>query len=231
MFSMRSLPPAICFLLLLVPSFLVSQPKLSIPQGKVYQLGLVREDTKVSKDLLIQNIGTDTLKLSGIRTSCGCTVAKVTTANIAPGDSTSLHIIINTKDFIDGPVKKDVYFETNDVLQPKVDVVMNIDIRSIIQCLPRYISFSNVAYGDSSIRQEYIKNNTDSTIIIENVISKSPEVSTRFSSVSVAPGDSTAFTAIMHATKLGNLIGQLEIKTNHPQKPSIQVSYIGYVHK
>lgn len=206
-------------------------PKLFLPNGSEYNLGLVMEDTKYSKDLTVGNCGSGTLILTGIRTSCGCTVANASSDTIAPGDSVLLHIVVNTRDFIDGPVKKDVYFETNDSTHRHVDIILHLVIRSIIQCIPTYINFSNIAKGDSSLRSELIKNNTDTTITIDSIISKNSQIITKYKKIILSPGDSASFTAIMRSSIPGNVIGQVDIYTDYSPKRDIKLSYLGYVKK
>ena len=58
-------------------------------------------------------MGTDTLIIGRVHSSCGCTAALVSNDEIAPGDSAEIKATFRSKGF-SGKVEKKIYVDTND---------------------------------------------------------------------------------------------------------------------
>src|SRR5260221_2585931 len=55
----------------------VAQPAVQISGGNLVQLGEIYEGAVVRKELVFRNTGHDTLRISGVETSCSCTVPSI----------------------------------------------------------------------------------------------------------------------------------------------------------
>lgn len=77
-----------------------------------FNFGKAPQRAAVSHTFWIKSIGTDTLRILKVIPGCGCTKAPLQDSVLAPGDSTSLEIIFETKSFR-GFVAKKPYLETN----------------------------------------------------------------------------------------------------------------------
>lgn len=58
------------------------------------------------------NTGNDTLYINTVKTSCGCTIAKFPTYGIAPGNSDTIFVALDTKDK-GGSIEKVVHVFSN----------------------------------------------------------------------------------------------------------------------
>jgi hypothetical protein len=67
----------------------------------VYHFGFVKQGSIVKIEYEFQNSGTDTLHISNVEVTCGCTVADFPHYPIKPGDSGIILITFNTKEFLD----------------------------------------------------------------------------------------------------------------------------------
>ncbi|HLX11671.1 MAG TPA: DUF1573 domain-containing protein, partial [Bacteroidota bacterium] len=103
------------FIVFLCSSVVLSlaQPKLEVVGGTHYDLGIINEGVVVTRRVVFKNTGTDSLRIDSITTSCGCTLAKPSSNVAASGDSLSLTITFDTKN-LSGPVRKHIFFYTND---------------------------------------------------------------------------------------------------------------------
>ena len=101
---------------ILFSSNLVSQPKLKIPIGTKFSFGDIVLTSKVQKSVVLKNIGKDTLDISNVHATCGCTAAMLSNNRIAPRDSGMLNITFDASRF-SGTVQKGVTFNTNDPKQ------------------------------------------------------------------------------------------------------------------
>jgi len=102
----------IYFLMLLSLSVTVSAaPDISFSETS-FNFGKAPQRAAVSHTFWIKSTGTDTLVIEKVIPGCGCTKAPLKDSVLAPGDSTSLEIIFETKSFR-GFVAKKPYLETN----------------------------------------------------------------------------------------------------------------------
>jgi hypothetical protein len=67
----------------------------------VYNFGSVRQGSTVKIEYEFTNSGTDTLHISNVEVTCGCTVADFPHYPIKPGDSGTILVTFNTKEFLD----------------------------------------------------------------------------------------------------------------------------------
>ena len=103
-------------ILLFASSIILAQntkaPQISVTPEK-FDFGKIVEGTVVSKEIEIENTGTDTLKIERVRASCGCTAAQPAKTVLAPGESTTVNVSFNsTRRF--GQQRKHVYIFSND---------------------------------------------------------------------------------------------------------------------
>ena len=111
---------------ILVLSFLlisISYPQLFGPkltcQQKEYNFGTVVQGVKVKHNYLISNTGDDTLKISNVHASCGCTAALPDSKILLPGDSTNIKVEFNSLGRY-GHQLKHIIIRSNDVDNPEV---------------------------------------------------------------------------------------------------------------
>lgn len=94
-----------------------AQPKITFPNSP-WDFGEVLQQEKVFQQFEIHNAGSDTLFISRVSPSCGCTSAPLTKDVVAPGESIWLDITFNTKRF-SGNVTKRVTVFCNDPEAPQ----------------------------------------------------------------------------------------------------------------
>ena len=73
-----------------------AQPVLSIPNNH-FNFGYAPQNAKISYGFWLYSIGRDTLKITNVKTGCGCTKAPLEKDVLPPGDSTHLEIIFSTQ--------------------------------------------------------------------------------------------------------------------------------------
>ena len=101
-------------------SSIQAAPKLKIDSTH-FDFGYTPEGLPVIHRYWAYSVGTDTLKISRVRSSCGCTSVPLTKKNIAPGDSVSLELKFDTKRF-KGQIAKTAAVESNDSTQPDLQL-------------------------------------------------------------------------------------------------------------
>lgn len=89
--------------------------------GKLHDFGKIKKGVPVTKLFEFVNSGTETLKISKVKGSCGCTVTDYTKENIAPGEKGMVKATYNAAKI--GTFSKTVTVTAN---TPEGNVVLHI---------------------------------------------------------------------------------------------------------
>lgn len=111
-----------------------------------HNFGNVPEGPAITHYFKFQNTGTDTLKISDVRASCGCTAASTATNDILPGQTGSIKATYNTSGR-PGHGIKNITVTSNDPKDPSV--VLNIEMTVVrdVDVNPERVYFSNARKG------------------------------------------------------------------------------------
>ena len=82
-----------------------------------HDFGTVKEGNVVDYTFKFTNKGDEILKISDIKTSCGCTAALVSSDNLKPGEEGTLKVELNTK-HRSGKMSRTVTIKSNDPKEP-----------------------------------------------------------------------------------------------------------------
>ena len=86
---------------------------------EIIELGNVKEGVIINRSLTLKNVGNEKLILEEVKSTCGCTVPAIKKMILAPGESTTLRIAIDTAMKQDKVIKT-VDVNSNDPFRPKV---------------------------------------------------------------------------------------------------------------
>ena len=103
-----------------------ANPSLNFKETK-YDFGSVKEGQLVEHIFKFQNTGKSTLKISDIKTSCGCAAALVSNEKIEPGEEGTLKVELNTKDR-QGMMSRTITVTSNDPKEPTKVLTIYADI-------------------------------------------------------------------------------------------------------
>ncbi len=103
-------------------------PKLALPDaGLDYDLGIVVSGEERRVTVRLANEGTEELRISAVRSSCGCIVADYP-AVLAAGDSGEIAIVLRTAGFSRGAFVRKLVAVSNDAARPNVTVVVRGEV-------------------------------------------------------------------------------------------------------
>ena len=97
----------------MAPMFIFAQSRISV-LDTVVDWGTVYKGDKVEKMYRIKNSGTDTLRITSVTASCGCTAAMMDKQTLAPDSMGMLSIKFNSENF-SGKVHKSVTVVSNEI--------------------------------------------------------------------------------------------------------------------
>lgn len=159
-----------------------------------WDFGSIPLDAVVTHDFPIKNEGTDTLVITEIKPTCGCTTAPLESNKIAPGEIENLHVQLNTHK-LNGLVRKFINIDCNDPINPYLRIsfkaVIN-DPKQIIVPVPNTARFGKVLKGEGKDVTLEIRNGGDSEMTLDLLSMPNEDiVTTEIGKNELKPGDST----------------------------------------
>lgn len=214
-------------LLLCCTSLVQAQPKLELPDGSKFSLGSVYRGTMTERRVTLKNSGNDTLIISRVDVSCGCTGTMVSHDHIAPGDTGSLLITFNSKNFR-GPVHKTVTVNSNDPAQPQTVVQFDGTVVEDVVVTPEYLWFQDAEVGTKNTRMLTIKNEGKENLQLKMFSSELQGLSLTLPAEPVRPGTSVQL-PVVYTPKAASpvLAERMKITTSNPHQPEIIVAVYG----
>jgi len=119
-----------------------------------YDFGQMKQMQTVHTVLTVTNEGAGRLQITSVDADCGCTVPTLETTSLSPGESTEIQIEFNSKRF-NGKVHKAVHVNTNDPLNPVIDVMLTANVYAPLLIDPpsQRVGFSRSLVGESGTRR------------------------------------------------------------------------------
>ena len=101
-------------------------PKIHFPETQ-YDFGVVKEGDVVSHTFKFVNQGKETLDITDIKTSCGCTAALVSSKKIEPGKDGTIKIDLDTKNR-QGRMSRTITVTSNDPEEPNKVITIYAEV-------------------------------------------------------------------------------------------------------
>lgn len=166
---------AFLMIFLVLPALVFSQ-EFKLLSPPIIDLGTVPSDTIVSGVIKFTNVGKAPLKIKKVKTSCGCTVAKLTKLIYQPGEIGEITIKFNTRGF-SGTARKNITVFLEKGSPSSVRVVLQAKVIPKIAIVPRYVDFRNINLSETVVRRSFtVKNNTHKPIVLKSVKIDNPNL-------------------------------------------------------
>ncbi len=134
-------------------------PAISVDPQRIH-LGTMEQHETRSNVIVIKNIGTEQLNISNVKPTCGCTVAKLATSVLAPGESTPLTIEFSSKRY-SGEVEKKIRILSNDPETPDYGVFVAAKVHVPVYVIPKKKIITNQAIAVGEIWSDTVEFSTD----------------------------------------------------------------------
>ena len=225
---MKKLIALIFFIILSGSGFAqTSGPKISTKNSK-FDFGKVLQHLYVNHNFVIYNTGDDTLKIGGVTSSCGCTVAQPTKDELLPGDSATIKATFNTGSR-HGKQRKHIYVYTNDKNQRELrfsftanvieDRKMLLDAPHIDLSTNRY-NFGNAKEGEVLKLNVKVKNKGKKILVINDVNSSCGCTAALMSSKTLKPNEVGDLNISFDTAKReGKISRTVTLFSNDPENP------------
>lgn len=217
---------------LLIAVSLVSAQEVEYLTPSLIDVGEFNEGQLIEGTIKFRNPGNKPLLISDVKTSCGCTVPKLTKREYLPGETGTIDFTIKTTGF-SGVIRKSitVLFE-NPGMQPGRFIVQ-AKIHPEVNLTPRYLNFTKITADPDTTVTEYIEleNNSDKSIHVSRVESSHPFISVRPGSIQIPPHKSQLFAVEVRPVKMGRFRATINLATDNENKPTVTVPVFIYITK
>ncbi len=160
---------AILALLLLAPRFAVASPHL-VFDPLVTDLGIIEGDRVVPYSLSLRNEGDETLRITHVSTTCGCTVAVLPDSTITPGGAVPLKGSLDTRK-MEGEIRKSIFIINNDPGRERAVLILHGFVVRTVSHSPTALFFSNARLNRSLTKSITIRSGSGVPLEITGVSS------------------------------------------------------------
>jgi len=193
----------------------------------LFDFGPVYSDAVVKHSYVLTNQGPHTVKVIAVRTRCGCATATAATNAIAPGQSSTVDVVITFKGRR-GRLTKSIYTETDDPLNR----IMKMDFTGVVivpvEVQPEGVHFGTVG-SDERLEREVlvtaIETNTFQVLAV-----KSPSSNLLVSVETREKGKQYVVKMVCTGPrKQGTFMTSVEVETDHPNMKTFSIPVAGFV--
>jgi hypothetical protein len=121
-------------------------------ESDMFEFGSIPRGATVVHAFNLKNTGADTLKITNVKPTCGCTTAPLSSNEIAPGQGANIRATFNSQKF-NGRVTKQIYVDSSDPINPYLKVLFSATINDPLQIItttPAEADFGSVAQNAKS---------------------------------------------------------------------------------
>jgi hypothetical protein len=205
-------------------------PRLEVTGGTTFDFGDIYRGQKATHLFTIKNSGNDTLFIKNVSASCGCTAA-MASRNVVPPKSTSmLNVTFNSEGY-GGRVHKTVTIESNDPISLTQKVNITANVLPVLEPSPTYL-FIPLAKVDSVTQSSVLLTNvTQKRITILGVETSLDGLEFEVPQKALKPSEKTDLRVSYKPTRPGPAYGEIVLKTDFEQQPTVSVRFTANAHK
>lgn len=151
-----------------------AQPRIHLPQ-KEHHFGNIQQGEKVTCEFPISNEGQAPLQILRIDTSCGCTAAVAGKNTLVPQEASQINVTFNSSGK-QGHIQKSITVCSNDPQSPRVELIIDGDIKTLIDVVPQTLNLGPVTLGQTIERDVQVRSNIEGAPIKVIQTDKSPRI-------------------------------------------------------
>ena len=217
-FALFSVP---CLILLSV-ALALAAPHATVDNA-TFDFGSVTHGKNVEHVFVLKNKGDSPLTIGQVTTSCGCTVADVSSRTVAAGKSSEIRATFNSTNF-SGPVSKNILVQTNDPKTPVYTLTMKGTVLEEIEISPKQLNLGEIKVGTSKNALINVENKGKQPVTLTSIRSTMPQFTVKTGKITVKPGGKATISIKVAPRKDDRFLGgYLNIKTDSPSKPEILI--------
>lgn len=216
--------------ILTIISHSFSQPKIEVVGGKEFDFGDVFAGSKVEKIVTIKNSGSDTLIITNVKASCGCTATLLSDKVLPPKKTTTLNIGFDSRGF-DGTVHKTVTITSNDSTNPSLLIAFKANVVSLLKFEPSYIYFAQLRPDSIASLNITVKNNSKDPVEIKSIQNKITGLKLDILQRKLMPQETTQINVTFIAISEGMIQGDVIFNTDSKKQAQVPLRFFAFVRK
>lgn len=189
----------------------------------VFDFGTLDNHQVVEHTFTLRNEGDAALHILRAKPSCGCTVADISSKVIQPGEEATLLAKLNLQGR-HGPQHKTVTVESNDPDTPRLILAMKGEAVALISVSPQTLINPRLKPGEEALHELTVTSREDKPFEIESIETGNPAVQAEVRSGENAHQKVVAVKTPPDLPR-DMVYGQLVIRTNSSQQPTLRVPY------
>lgn len=188
-----------------------------------YDFGRIPADKIVSHNFVFTNTGDQVLKISEVRSSCGCTTATNWNREVGPGQTGILPVLFNTGGMA-GLVQKNLWVLSNDPEQPSSMILFTATVWKLIDAIPSVATFTFGAdFQTNETRIVRLVSNLSEPVILSEPICTNNSFKTKLTTI--VPGKEFELEiAVLPPLGPGSLTVPITIKSSSVKMPVVTVT-------
>ncbi len=200
---------------------------------KYWDFGVVPGGFVVYHNFALRNTGSDTLVITRVKPTCGCTAAPLSSDRIAPGDTAMISVSLDTSK-LHGKVRKFVNVDCNDPINPYYKITFDARIDSLEQTIsvdPAAADFGDFESGKAP-RVDLKITNTGSAALNLSVVDKPGDeiITAKFGESTLDPGKSTTLSLrLVSEVEPGRFASTVAVESGDDSSTRISVPVMGNV--
>ncbi len=215
---------------LLLATSAIAGPNLLFDQP-VYDFGKVAQGKNIEHVFTFRNTGDAPATISKVDSSCGCTVANVSSRVLPPGARGEIKATFNSSDF-GGPVSKEVYVHSNDPRRGIITLTMKGIVTEDMVVTPGQVDLGALKKGVRKDAMIKLENSGSKTLRILSVKTASPVATVSWNKTRLKAGESCNIR--LSVTPQGNqrfISGYITIRTDSTTRPEKTVPFYAVLQK
>jgi hypothetical protein len=174
----------------------------------------------------LRNAGSAPLTIHRVRASCGCTTTALATNLLQPGQQTELsaHLTLRGRS---GPQHKRIYVESDDPATPLLGLEMRGTALIEVEARPLLVQFGALAAGEKAERSVTLQGHSATVFQVTNCAVNPDYLQATLETV--VTGREYRVRVALVAPAAGAIRGTLQLRTDHPRFPLVEVPVFGFV--
>lgn len=193
-------------------------------EAPYFNFGKIIKGQKVEHIFKFKNRGNSDLKISKVKSSCGCTAAILTNKIIPSGENGEIKTTFKSGSY-NGKVTKSITVKSNDPVSPSYTLTISGEIAEIISVSPKRINFGSVYIGGET--NNTVTVTSDSHFEIEKITP-----SRTFLQASIKAEDENGYTINITSKEnheIGRFSGVISLETDNTLQPKVKIPLFGEI--
>lgn len=224
----KQLIAVVLFVLCIGSNALAQEPRFEIDSAE-FHFGKVFEGNTVRHTFNFRNAGSAPLIINRVRSSCGCTVTRLSAEILSPGDTGEIEMAFDTSRYR-GQQVQTIYLYTNDPRREVIQLSLHGMVEQIIVAEPSRIDYGAVKSGESAAIDVVLSSRIATPITLSHIRLTHPDMQAELSQDVLQPGTTATLTLrVLPSQDRGRLSGYVVIATDHPGLPEMRIAVFGMV--